>query len=238
MSAIFNFFFGAESKGDEPGDEDDDDGEEAEEGNKSKSTYFSTQAISDKKRQERRLEKEEKRIEKSLKKQKARYMDLKFERNGVKASEIDEMKEAFKLFDENGDGTISPHEILNAMASLGFQMSHSRLLREFQNKAKMCREEKGEQGIYFEDFLDIVTESMLHNLEDNDYRHIFKIFDLDHNGFISLTNLKKVAHELGETLTDYELSEMLNQADTNRDGQVDFNEFMDVVTKNSFVGTI
>lgn len=49
---------------------------------------------------------------------------------------------------------------------------------------------------------------------------MFQLFDDDNSGKISHRNLKRVAHELGETMTDAELLEMIDRADTDGDGYV------------------
>ena len=42
-------------------------------------------------------------------------------------------------------------------------------------------------------------------------RRVFKLFDDDETGKISFRNLKRVARELGENMTDEELQEMINK---------------------------
>jgi centrin-1 len=42
-----------------------------------------------------------------------------FERPGLTEDEIDEIREAFNLFDTDGTGTIDPRELKAAMQSLG-----------------------------------------------------------------------------------------------------------------------
>lgn len=52
---------------------------------------------------------------------KAKFNAKKFERPGLTEDEIEEIKEAFDLFDTDGSGTIDPKELRAAMQSLGFE---------------------------------------------------------------------------------------------------------------------
>ncbi|MEJ1280090.1 hypothetical protein NN561_011030 [Cricetulus griseus] len=61
----------------------------------------------------------------------------------------------------------------------------------------------------------------------------FKLFDDDETGKISFKNLKRVAKELGENLTDEELQEMIDEADRDGDGEVNEQEFLRIMKKTS-----
>ncbi len=57
------------------------------------------------------------------------------------------------------------------------------------------------------------------------------MFDGDGTGRITFKNLKRVAKELGENLTDEELQEMIDEADRNGDGEIDEDEFLRIMKK-------
>ena len=65
-------------------------------------------------------------------------------------------------------------------------------------------------------------------------RRVFKLFDDDETGKISFRNLKRVARELGENMTDEELQEMIDRADSNGDGAVSMDDFYNIMTKKTF----
>merc|ERR1719493_651802 len=58
----------------------------------------------------------------------------------------------------------------------------------------------------------------------------FRVFDKDGNGFISAAGLRHVMTNLGEKLTDEEVDEMIREADIDGDGQVNYEEFVTMMT--------
>jgi centrin-1 len=63
----------------------------------------------------------------------------------------------------------------------------------------------GSGTIDFEEFLQMMTAKMGERDSREEIMKAFKLFDDDNTGFITLKNLKRVAKELGENLTDEEL---------------------------------
>ena len=63
----------------------------------------------------------------------------------------------------------------------------------------------GSGAIDFKEFLDMMTARMSDKDSREDIEKVFKLFDDDKTKTISLTNLRRVAKELGETMDDSEL---------------------------------
>ncbi len=154
---------------------------------------------------------------------------IRYERPGLTEDEIEEIKEAFDLFDTDGSGTIDPKELKAAMQSLGFDAKNQTI---FQMISDLDRNKSGD--IDFDEFLDMMTARMSDKDTREDINKVFRLFDDDGTGSISLKNLRRVARELGETMTDEELQEMIDRADSNSDALVSADDFYNIMTKKTF----
>ena len=81
----------------------------------------------------------------------------------------------------------------------------------------------------------MMTAKMSDKDSKADIQKVFNLFDEDKTGKITLKNLKRVAKELGETMSDAELNEMIERADTDEDGEINAEEFYMIMTKKTFV---
>ena len=91
--------------------------------------------------------------------------------------------------------------------------------------------EDGITQIDFQEFLDTMTNRVSNKDTRQDMRKIFSMFDEDKKGSISLKNLKKIVLELGASIDDGEMQEMIEKADLDRDGEVNEEEFYQIMTK-------
>ena len=66
--------------------------------------------------------------------------------------------------------------------------------------------------------------------EIHDLKRSFKAFDLDGNGFIDEKELGDVLLQIGEKPTTLTLHKMIAEVDTNQDGQIEFSEFLTLLS--------
>jgi calmodulin len=66
---------------------------------------------------------------------------------------------------------------------------------------------------------------------EEEMREAFQIFDSDGNGTISAEELRQIMKNLGENLTDEEINDMVNEADLDGDGEIDYMEFVRMMFK-------
>jgi len=59
----------------------------------------------------------------------------------------------------------------------------------------------------------------------------FRVFDRNGDGFISKAEFKHCMMHFGEKFTDDEVEEMIAEADSNRDGKIDYAEFSQMILK-------
>lgn len=83
--------------------------------------------------------------------------------------------------------------------------------------------------------MDLMTAKKAENDTTDDIRKVFKLFDEDGNGFLTIYDLKRITKELGEEMEDSELNEMIERGDSDGDGKVSFEDFYQVMTKKTFL---
>jgi calmodulin len=144
--------------------------------------------------------------------------------NSLTEEQVSEFKEAFDLFDKNGDGRIPTKELGTMMRSLGQNPSDSEL-RDMIDEVDA--DNTGTIG--FTEFLTMTARKVNETDSEEDIKEVFKIFDRDASGLISAAELRQVMTSLGENLTDDEIDEMIREAGQEGDGQIDYNEFVQLM---------
>ncbi|CAM5086013.1 unnamed protein product [Eretmochelys imbricata] len=135
--------------------------------------------------------------------------------------QIAEFKEAFSLFDKDGDGSITTGELGTVMRSLGQNPTEA----ELQDMVGEL-DTDGSGTVDFPDFLSLMARKMRDMDSEEEIREAFRVFDEDEIGYISAAELRHVMTNLGEKLTDEEVDEMIKEADADGNGQVNYEEFV------------
>lgn len=136
--------------------------------------------------------------------------------------QIAEFKEAFQIFDTDGDGTISTKELCTAMRSLGQNPSEEEIA-EIISKV----DEDNSGTVDFNEFLGLMAKKLIEaENEEDQLINLFKLFDRDGNGKISANELLLVIRSSGENLSETEIYEMIQNADKDGDGYIDYEEFI------------
>ncbi|CAG9829646.1 unnamed protein product [Diabrotica balteata] len=151
----------------------------------------------------------------------------------VSRSQMKEYREAFRLFDKDGDGSITKEELGRVMRSLG-QFARTEELKQMLQEIDV----DGDGNVSFEEFVDIAWSASSgrdpnHTIsleeEEKELRDAFRVFDKHNRGYICSSDLRAVLHCLGEDLSEEEIEEMIKEVDVDGDGRIDFYEFVNAL---------
>jgi calmodulin len=132
--------------------------------------------------------------------------------------QIAEYKEAFSLFDKDGDGQIAAKEVGIVMRALG-QMPTEEEIKQILDELKGA-------PVQFPDFLSIMARKYKRPASEDEIKEAFRVFDKDGNGQVSTSELRHVMTTLGEKFTEEEIEELIREADDDGDGQIKYEEFV------------
>merc|ERR1711937_968796 len=118
-------------------------------------------------------------------------------KTGLSEEQVEEIREAFNLFDTDQSGAIDVRELKAAMRALGFEIKKEELKKMISDI-----DSSGDGDIDFGEFLEMMTGKMGEKDSREDIEKVFKLFDDDNTGKISLRNLRRVAQELGENIDE------------------------------------
>jgi calmodulin len=135
--------------------------------------------------------------------------------------QIAEFKEAFALFDKDGDGSITTKELGTVMRSLGQTPTEA----ELQSYIKEVDANKN-GTIDFPEFLSLMAKKMETQESEEEIRDAFKVFDKDNTGLISAAELRHVLTSIGEKLSDEDLDDLLKEIEVDEHGNIAWQEFV------------
>ncbi|OIW16635.1 hypothetical protein TanjilG_01874 [Lupinus angustifolius] len=138
-----------------------------------------------------------------------------------------DLERIFEKLDMNGDGYVSIDELKWFLEKTGFKFS----IEELESLV-------GKKSFDFNEFMFFYNSILIEIDEEveSDLVKAFKVFDLDGDGFITSQELECVLKRLG-LWNGKDCKNMISYYDTNLDGQLDFEEFknMMVLTTTSLI---
>lgn len=130
-------------------------------------------------------------------------------------------KEAFSMFDENGDQTISEKELRSIMKTLGQNPTEAEIKDLIEEV-----DEDGNHLIDFEEFLVLMAKAV----KDQDMQEMcveaFKMFDKTGKGLLNINDLKNVLQNFGDKTNEAEINEWLKDLELNQQNELDYEGFL------------
>ncbi|XP_022370499.1 calmodulin-like protein 6 [Enhydra lutris kenyoni] len=146
------------------------------------------------------------------------------------AEQIKEYKGVFEMFDEEGNGEVKTGELGRLMSLLDINPTKSEL-------ASMAKDvDRDNKGFFncdsFLALMGIYWEKAQN--QEGELRAAFRVFDKEGKGYIDWNTLKYVLMNAGEPLNEAEAEQMMKEADKDGDGTIDYEEFVAMMTGESF----
>ncbi len=143
----------------------------------------------------------------------------------------DEIKKAFELFDENGNGKINVREIRNAMLNIGYDENNPEIYQLVAELDTPSNAKNG--GASFDDFCKIVNYRIPEKETNEQLRKVYNLFlDNPNDPTTTLASIKRVADELGENFDEAELNAMLTKA-SKAGAELTFDDFVSIMKSNA-----
>ena len=125
-------------------------------------------------------------------------------------------------------GHVYRHELKAALRAFGFDVKKADVLRLLRNRGI-----EPDDPIDADMFRVILTEEMIDRDPDERTRHCFELLDVDGSGKIHARGLKRLCKEIGLSIEDAELQDMIDTFDRDRDGSIDFVDFEKIMMTGS-----
>jgi len=133
--------------------------------------------------------------------------------------EIKKIKEIFQNIDTNNDGKLSLEELKKAVSLSGeFKM-------EYIDEIFKSIDTDNSGNIEYTEFISASIEKNIY-LNEEKLKDAFKLFDADGSGKISRAEIAKILHL---DKNSKEIDNILVKLDTNKDGEIDFEEFLNMM---------
>ena len=143
----------------------------------------------------------------------------------VPEEELEEYRDAFNLFDKDGSGTITTNEFIKVLKNLGQKVSKEEAAKITED---LDSDKSGE--VEFEEFVSymIKLKGDEELSEEEEVIRAFEVFDANGDGHITCNEFSYILCNLGDDrFSKEECNDIFKEADLNKDGKLNYKEFVD-----------
>lgn len=133
-----------------------------------------------------------------------------------------ELREAFSLFDRNGDGKLTRDELKKTLEVIGC-LSTAEIEQELK---KACN---GRDECEFANFLALMSRLLKDDAQTDDLLEAFRVYDKNNNGFISGHELRRILE--GDKMKKEDVDELLKDMGVDEEGDIDYESFVKKLKK-------
>lgn len=141
--------------------------------------------------------------------------------NNLSPEQLTDIRESFNLFDRDGDGHITANEFATILRSWG-QNPTEEEVNEIISQVDL----DGNGTIEFDEFVQMMCNSIRRFDTEEDYINAFKAFDEDNDGKITKNELTQVLKNLNEPISQNQIDMLIRIADTEKNGIIDYAAFV------------
>lgn len=153
---------------------------------------------------------------------------LKYERenavNMLTDFQIEEFREAFRVFDVDGSGNIDKEELKKLMLSVGQTPGEEEL-----DEMVRIADADGSGEVDFYEFVALMAHKMADPSNDDAVSQAFDLFDRDGDHLLDVSELRCLMMNVGEPATWGDIQTLINEVDVNQDGVINVQEFTKMV---------
>ena len=143
----------------------------------------------------------------------------------INEAEREEFRDAFKLFDKDGDGVITVDEVYTVFKSLGFK----KYTKQDVQKMVEAIDVDGNGTIDLDEFIILLRQKKSGKYEkmtyEDELKQAFAVFDGDGSGEIDADELSQIMNALGEKLTKQDIEFMIKSIDMVKLKQIIFTSY-------------
>jgi Ca2+-binding EF-hand superfamily protein len=153
------------------------------------------------------------------------------------SDQVEEWKDYWELFDNEGQGKIYWSQVGSAIRSFGWAPTNEQWQKVLNEKSGAATEENplpskadlSSKQISFDEFLPVLADvsELPTTGTKEDFLEGMKVFDKEGNGYVLAVEIQHVLASLGEALKQDEVDEIFKGVEVNSNGAMKYEQFVE-----------